>query len=352
MFNFQKEVVLNSLDKAAVVEATSAGLGKPNIEKKVRFHDGGEYFAKYIVDSKIYQTEPIIPQNFQLTLKFPAEVLDRHVQIEIELGLDNDYRGDYASALYYFRKPILIDIQMPSTAAAAAALVYKSLNTCIPNEYRFINVEYTEGNEQVVIKGVDSYQKVRNVTIYKYECEERCGGEGSEEPITLINKNTGELEEGDDFVEYTTNNVEFGTYEYLIHNLRLPTYANLRFNSPSFAEMPVAGANYHQFSFAYCVPRHVNFGGVSVAGQTNHSTTLHTFFVKEDLVSQFKALFTEIGITSFVTMGRTSRHTITILPDTYASSQDLKAASEIEATSTQVAKNKAAIKRAHTDAAV
>lgn len=352
MFNFQKEVVLNSLDKAGVVETTTAGLGKPNIEKKVRFHDGGEYFAKYIVESKIYETEPITGQNFELTLKFPDALLGKHVQILVELGLDNDYRGDYGSALYYFRKPILIDAILPETAAEAAKVIYNGLMSAIPSGYKFVDPVYTNGESTVILKGVDSAQKVRRVVISVYQCEDTCNGDGAENPIEIANLSGGKLSQENDYVSYVANNIEFGTYEYLLHNLRLPTYANYRFNSPSAAEMPVTGAMYHQFSFAYCVPRHISFGGMSVANQTNHSTTLHTFFVKSDLVEQFKQMFAEIGITDIVTMGRTGRHNVTILPDAYASSQDLKAATDIKETTAQVTKNKAAIKKAHTDADV
>ena len=345
MFNFQKEVVVNSLDKATVVTAPAAGT--PNkvgtgLDKKVRFLDGGEYFAKYIVENKIYYTDPISPVNFKLSIH-PAdnELLGQHIQILIELGLDNDYRGDYGSALWYFRKPILVDVILPENRAAAAAVIANAIKAAVPAEYKFVEVSYKEGDNSVVINGSDSYQKVRKVVINRYECEDRCGN-GSEEPIEIINVSAGDLEKGNTYVTYTPNNVEFGTYDYVLHNLRLPTYANLRFTSPSAPEMPIQGVNYTQFSFAYCVPRGIHFGGLSVAGQTNHSTTLHTFFVAEDLVEDFKDLFEQIGITDFVELGRKGDHTITILPDAYASTQDLKNANAAKANTAAIAANSAA----------
>lgn len=333
MWNFQKEVVLNSLDNVEVVEGTDKGLGKPAIDKKVRFHDGGEYFAKYIVDHKIYETDPITGTNFKLVLHAPSAILGQHVQILIELGLDNDYRGDYGSALWYFRKPILVDVVLPEHNEAAAKVIYDAITAAIPEEYKFVNTSYSGGN--VTIDGSDSYQKVRKVVISRYDCDERCAG-SSEEPVEIVNVSAGALKKGNDYVTYTPNNVEFGTYEYLLHNLRLPTYANLRFTSPSAPEMPVPGVKYTQFSFAYCVPRGIHFGGLSVAGQTNHSTTLHTFFVASSLVTEFKKKFKEIGFVDddFETIGRNDgQHEITILPDAYASSQDLANAAAIKANS-------------------
>lgn len=332
MFNFQKEVVLNSLDKAAVVNTGVDGqISSSVVDKKVRFLDGGEYFAKYIVENKIYYTNPIPGEKFTLTITPDTTMEDQHIQILVELGLDNDYRGDYGSALWYFRKPMLIDVVIPpkATLTEITQLIHDAFVKVVPKEYKFVDIEpYKDKDTSVVITGADSYQKVRNIIVSRYVCDDRCAG-SSEEPIEVLNLSTGELEKSTGIIKYTKNNVEFGTYDYVLHNLRLPTYANLRFTSPSAPEMPVQGVNYTQFSFAYCVPR-IGFGGMSVAGQTNHSTTLHTFFVDTNLVDDFKKLFEEIGITDFVELGRKGDHVITILPDAYASSRDLKAAAEIE----------------------
>lgn len=328
MFNFQKEVVLNSMDHVEVIKPGNDGShGTPNLEKKLRFLDGGEYFFKYIVDKKVYRTKPIKPVNFTLKFTPKGDLLNKHVQILIELGLDNDYRGDYGSALWYFRKPILVDVFLPSTEAEAAEVITKAIKCAIPQEYKFVNVsDWTEGKSDVTVTGVDSYQKVRKVVINEFVCEDRCAG-SSEELSELVNLSGGALEKGNSYIAYTRNNVEFGTYEYLLHNLRLPTYENLRFTSPSAPEMPIKGKEYIQYSFAYCVPR-VGFGGLSVVGQMNQSTTLHTFFVNADIQTEFEEKLAELDESlvddnGIVDIDRTGKHVITILPDGYASTADL-----------------------------
>ena len=341
MFNFQKEVVINSLDKAAMIEpGGDKKKGTPQIDKKVRFLDGGEYFTKYIVDSKIYYTQPIEGKNFELRIHPDEKLRGQHVQILIELGLDGDYRGDYGSALYYFRKPILVDVVLPKERAAAAATLAKAIQTVVPSEYEFVEVPYNPGDEDAVIKGVDSYQKVRRVVISIYTCDERCEG-SSEELVTFMDLSGKALTdesattvETHKYITYKPNNVEFGTYDYVLHNLRLPTYENLRFTSPSAPEMPIKGKTYIQYSFAYCVPRTM-LGGVSAVGQTIHSTTLHTFYVLKDLNEAFKNLFKDAGLSDddFVELGRTGVHKVTVLPDTFASVQDIKNAADIKANS-------------------
>ena len=99
--------------------------------------------------------------------------------------------------------------------------------------------------------------------------------------------------------------------------------------------MPIKGATYTQYSFAYCVPR-VGFGGLSVAGQTNYSTTLHTFYVKSDLTTEFESYLKNkdtddpAGIEVKIQGIKVGANDITILPDLYASSQDLAAAAGIK----------------------
>lgn len=372
MFNFQKEVVLNSLDQVKVFETVLKDNGVKS--KKLRIHDGGEYFAKYIVDKKIYKTSPIPGSSFKLTITPDESILGKHIQILIELGLDSDYRGDYGSALYYFRKPMLIDVILPSVATLAADakvkavnVLYKAFNAVVPKEYKFITMdEPTTTTETLVIKGADSYQKVRNIVISEFTCEDRCEG-SSEELVEIVNYKNDKKSA---VVSYEKNNVEFGTYNYVLQNLRLPTYANLRFTSPSAPEMPIKGAQYVQYSFAYCVPR-IGFGGMSVVGQTNYSTTMHTFYVLETLASSFEDDLKKLDADfeseeHLVEVNRTSKKIVTILPDTYASSQDLDSKTAIAANKkaiddntkadetvvTQVTRNKNAIKAAHSDAVV
>lgn len=366
MFNFQKEVVLNSLDQVKVFETVLKDNGVKS--KKLRIHDGGEYFAKYIVDKKIYKTSPIPGSSFTLTITPDESILGKHIQILIELGLDSDYRGDYGSALYYFRKPMLIDVVLPAIAAttaekdAAAVLkdaqiqavqdLYKAFVAVVPKEYKFVTIAEPQADDiTLVIKGADSYQKVRNIVISEFTCEDRCEG-SSEELVDIINYKMGKTGK---VVSYDKNNVEFGTYNYVLQNLRLPTYANLRFTSPSAPEMPIKGAQYVQYSFAYCVPR-IGFGGMSVVGQTNYSTTMHTFYVLETLASSFeddlKELDADFGSAEhLVVVKRTGKDIITVLPDAYASSQDLANAQADAKLKAEVIANRTAIKKAHAETA-
>lgn len=338
MFNFQKEVVLNNpKDQVRISNDVSVD---PNVKvasgmkPKMSVHGGGEYFGDNILDGKVYKTSPVEGVNAKITLypeKLAQAATGTNIQVFIELGLDNDYRGDFGSAVWYFRKPILVDLD---TNKLSVDDLVKAFKTAIPSEYQFLTVK--KDSDNVVLEGADCYIKVRSVKVIDFICDEHCEGK-SETPSVIAELGDddsdrmliGEVGKVDD------NTVEFGTYNYMIHNLRLPTYANLRFASPAAVEMPMPGVNYVQYSFAYCVDRGINFGGMSVVGQVNRSTTLHTFFVPDTNDSElsdnshgnkvFEDYLTKIlDNGSIVEVAVIDNHNVTILSDESASSHDLK----------------------------
>ena len=263
MFDFQKEVVLNSLNDVKDFGAT------------VRV-DGMLYKKEYMGD--VFKTVAVEGTPAVLTIDVAAakDVVKNVMQFVIELGLDNDYRGDFGSVLYYFRKPIVVTMNVDSSADDVAKAFKKAGFV----DYKLYDI-YTAKSEnkpkgvnptgdQIVLVMTDNYITVRKAEVMDWECSETsCNGESVEVPVSRLDLMNG----------YTKNVVGFGTYEYMIHNLRLPTHANIRFASPAEVEMPIKGGKYTQFSFEYTVPRRL--GGLSVAGQKTESTTIHTFFVLE-----------------------------------------------------------------------
>lgn len=296
MFDFTKEVVINDVKSFATVTGERGA--------KFRVNDGGDYFANKIVDNKVYKT--VAQDGALAVLKINAANLikeitnaDKHFSLNIELSLDRDARGDWGASVYYFKKPMLVDAfakEWTGNEASKLAALLKGVLT----DYKFVHVlESTDtslatelgvsapASGEVAIVGGDYNVKVRKITVIDYVDEDTINtvyaGDPTKAPACT----------------YTANKVEFGTYNYLLKNLRMPTYENYRFTSPASVEMPVAGAKYVQYSFLYCVPR-PGLGGLSVAGQTNHSTTTHVFFVKNDVADAFEDALKSAGLTGVV----------------------------------------------------
>lgn len=290
MFDFQKEVVLNNLNNVEVFD-----------DKGIRI-DGMLYKKEYI--QPVYETASTDGAKAKLVIDLnkvkgsaDAKNIENVMQFVIELGLDNDYRGDFGSALFYFRKPIVVTMDANSNVATVA----KAFEKAGVVDYKLYNV-YTAESEnkpegvdptasQIILVMSDNYITVRKAEVMDLVCDGACGEVGQVSKLAY----TFDLTKPE---VYTKNNVGFGTYDYMIHNLRLPTYANIRFTSPAEVEMPIKGGKYTQYSFEYTVPRRL--GGLSVAGQKTASTTIHTFFVLNNETKNgksFKALLEAAGAT-------------------------------------------------------
>lgn len=278
MFDFQKEVVINDVKNVKV-----------DAEKGIFVIDGMTYKANNVVEKTVYKTEPVTGKK--ATIIIPLEkVADGKKQVRIELGLDRDYRGSFGSALYYFRKPILIDfregvkdIMELKKACELVAASNDNVLHIVPEDAEVPEDAPKSNNSQIVLEAADDYITVRKAEIVTFDCaNEYCNGDQME------------IEVANEDLTVDDNVVSFGTYEYLIHNLRLPTYANIRFASPAAVEMPVLGGKYIQYSFEYAVPRRI--GGLSVVGQMNYSSTGHTFFVLKSQQDAFEAALAGLSL--------------------------------------------------------
>ena len=333
MFDFTKEVVINNGKQVAKVTGATGD--------KFRVHGVGDYHAKYVVEGRGYKTEAQDGALAVLNINAADMIAaisneQKHFTLNIELSLDRDARGDWGASVFYFKKPMLVDGFAANWEEADKELA-KLLGTVL-TDYKFVHVLTSDDADfatelgvvapaagEVAIVGGDYHVKVRKVSLMDYVCDVRCEG-SSEEPAVVY---AGRPEDAPSYFKYTPNVVEFGTYDYMLHNLRMPTYENYRFTSPAVVEMPMPGVKYTQYTFLYCVPR-PGLGGLSVAGQFNHSTTTHVFFVAEDAKADFEAAFDAIEWIEVTpangvienTDEKDNAHNIEILPDSFATSAE------------------------------
>lgn len=151
----------------------------------------------------------------------------------------------------------------------------KSVQLAIPEGNKFIKV--TGSGNSVVLEGSTPYIDIDKV----YVTDVESGVETKIEPSV------------------TEDRVEpFATKEWIIENLRFPTYPNIRYASAS--TMPTAEV-YTEYAFTYRVPR-VGLGGLSGVGQALDAVTRHIFYVPTDLAASFEKGLT--GLTFDKTVGK------------------------------------------------
>lgn len=304
MFDFFKEVIINSdtlpveegIDAAGnafkrfyaltpTTPAEAIGADPANYrapkEGVLRVLRCADYVKSALKDSKVYKTAGRKGKvaEVEINLAPLADNVTEPMQyrILVDISLENRYYSDYKYPWSEFHKPIMAEFEvtpgMDATAIAEAAK--KSLKLYIPSDYKYAVAMLPEAGK-LVLRCSDPYQVIKAVKV-QYLSEEGCM-HGCANPVYY-----------DKVVEVniTKNIAPFGTGEWLVENLRFPTYPNLRYAGVNDDEKPVAGALYTQFAFEYVSPRR-GLHGQGTVGQALVSVTHHVFYVLDSLVAEFE----------------------------------------------------------------
>lgn len=322
MFQYTHEVIFNSLtmpDGSKRLVRNGGSKGPLTIKR------GGEYWNAFIQDHKVYKTEGHVGvyellkiDVDKLVAAFPASegegMNPGTYQLSIFVKLLDPH------ALYEFGYPnyktfgrhllVGFDVLPGEEAADIAATIYESLDMAIRKEELLVGgldesgdapivAEFEEGSTVVAIRANHYALRFDTVGVAVYD-ETTCGsclGEYLDTVDILTNKN-----EEMNAAEIVTEGVEpFATGEWLIENLRFPTYPNIRWAAVGAEDRPVPGVVYTQYSFAYDSPR-PQFGGISGVGQKVEAVTRHIYYVPADLAAEFEQAFTGIGAEIVETM--------------------------------------------------
>lgn len=210
-------------------------------------------------------------------------------RIELFMRLSGSQASTMATAATVYKsKPIHIEFKVAhgDGASTIADNMVKAVRFFQQNLYPYIKASKNKSNE-VVISGTDEYevfnkaelQKLVSATVSVYPDDQNQYKKVSE--AAIVNGKEG-----------------FGTYTYIMKNLRLPTLEALRFGSPTQDEMPVIGMLYNQYTLEYCKDRGIM--GSDAVGDTVTSITHHVFFVRQDLAETFEAAITTAGLSATI----------------------------------------------------
>ena len=287
MFQYTKEIILHGVaDRVSVVDATNPYSGVA--AKKLLIKRGGEYFSDFILPATAYMTEGYKGHPGKLTIdfanvKFVAGPNPYHLQFRVKTP--NQFYGEYASPNWQvYGKPMFVGFEvteeMAADATVAAKKVAELVKLAVPENNQFIKI--TPDGSKVVIEGTNNFMTFDKVALDKYDptvCDS-CLGEYS--PVAVE-------------FEVEDNLEDFATGEWLVENLRFPTYPNIRYASASEDERPANGKEYVEFSFSYQSPR-PGLGGMSGVGQGMTAVTRHIYYVLKDEADAFKGELLNAGI--------------------------------------------------------
>lgn len=306
MLQYTHETILHGVnDLTCQVEkgVENPYTGEENANKLV-IRRAGEYYSDCVLPAKVYVTEGKAGKPGKMTLDFakvfateaddPATADNEAVkaglyQLQFRVKTPEQFFAEYASPNWQvFGKPMFIGFEIDEAKAADPAEAAKHIAACIklalPEGNEFIKVSIA--GTKVVVDATSDYMTFDKVYLEKYDptaCDS-CLGEYSKVKF-----------EKDEEYTIDDNELPFATADWLVENLRFPTYPNIRYASAFADERPVPGEVYTQFSFAYQSPR-PGLGGLSGVGQGMTAVTRHIYYVRSAEVDAFKKKLSDFGM--------------------------------------------------------
>ena len=277
MFDYTKETILNSVTDKNVQAIT--GL--------LRIFRVGEYKVDYkstnIADGKVYKAKGTEGTKATATITAVAGNSGSNggkYRVTVNMKNNSKFYADYATAVWKFQKPIYAEFTVvgdstDNTAALMATKIANAIKLALPENNKYITV--TVDDDDVIITATDATDMFESVVIEKYKPNSVLPSEGQYVVSTVVGT-----------IAKTDNEVPFATGDWLIENLRFPSYPNTRYNSINGDEKPVPGQLYTQYSFRYIAERK-NLSGIGSVGQRLVSITNHVFYIPSTLEATFEA---------------------------------------------------------------
>lgn len=277
MFDYTKETILNSVTDKNVQAIT--GL--------LRIFRVGEYKVDYkstnIADGKVYKAKGTEGTKATATITAVAGNSGSNAgkyRVTVNMKNNSKFYADYATAVWKFQKPIYAEFTVvgdstDNTAALMATKIANAIKLALPENNKYITV--TVDDDDVIITATDATDMFESVVIEKYKPNSVLPSEGQYVVSTVVGT-----------IAKTDNEVPFATGDWLIENLRFPSYPNTRYNSINGDEKPVPGQLYTQYSFRYIAERK-NLSGIGSVGQRLVSITNHVFYIPSTLEATFEA---------------------------------------------------------------
>ena len=299
MFQFTTTNVINSnkdyTTGKPLWSAQDAALDKPaslNVKRVSKF------LGPNVVS--IYKAEANDPEMAKVTIDLSQinGTDGESYRLSVYIGLTQaSQESRYANDLILKGKPFTVDFVWKTSAADVAKNLVKIINKYAVMVYgeKLLNVSCS--GAYLTIEAVNEYQRFRKVNIEKFD-KDAYFGRGEYNAVRTLEDLSEQASSAalTGTVEgYFVGKEGFGTYSYLLHNLRIPTAMRTRAFGVNLDENPIIGAKYNQYTIHYCADRGVL--GTNAVGDTVKSVTTHVFYVNQSVASEFEEALTKIAPT-------------------------------------------------------
>lgn len=336
MFNFTTQSVYNNIVKATPQQIKNKTVKNPNLiventEGKAPYlRIGNTRFNKSDILSIVVKT-PTIENLAEVTFNMekiliPNDSTDNEITARIVLyvGLSmNDQSAFYANSFVYKGKPLYIEFSVKKTDTAANVAKKVKANA---DKYFLLTLgtekilDVTVNGSEVKFTGVNGYQQIKTAKLQKFDPNGKvvdcCTNQGeyydviTGVPVIYTTDVNGEAHTTNKklYPDGTVDNIStadevaiapgieaFGDYNWIMHNLRLPTAANYYPWSPAnrMGEMPVPGQQYTQIIVRMLKERDGIMG--EIVGARGTSVTTHVFYVAGNITDNTSNAYLVFG---------------------------------------------------------
>lgn len=241
----------------------------------------------------IFKSEYTAPKNAKATLDLSTvggskgDAYRLSIYIRLSQSLQSSY---YSNDMVFKGKPLSVEFNWQDSAQATASKLANIIKKYEIAVYEKPIVKVTANGNNLIIDATDQYQRFYTIEIEKYDAD---AYHGMGEYIPVITAHEASHEDYDGTNEITQGVEGFGTYEWLLHNLRLPTTMRTRIYAMNSDETPIPGAKYNEYIIHYCVNRGIL--GTNAVGDLVKSMTTHVFYVNQTVSAEFEAALLEIA---------------------------------------------------------
>lgn len=332
MFNFTTQTVYNQISTTGANKNMYVVTGKkPSLRIGNTRFDQADVLD---IQMKNPTVENLASVTFDVSkVLIPQDSTDTEITARIVLyvGLSmNNQDAFYANDFVYKGKPLFIEFPVKKTDTAD--VLAKRVKTIAdkylllmmgPEKILDITFEGTAASGDdaatgtVTFTGVNGYQQLKKAILQKYDPNAKtvdcCSKQGEYVDVItgvpviyttnadgVVTLDTNKLGENGEPEALANNEVAiapgleaFGDYNWIIHNLRLPTAANTGFWAPTRLEMPTPGQQYVQFIVRLCKER----DGISgeIVGARAKSVTTHVLYVAKPFAAQVRTELAKLG---------------------------------------------------------
>ena len=239
----------------------------------------------------VYKRAGYEAANAKMTIDFGKITASEgdNLRLDLYMGLSaGSADSRFSNDLAFKGKPLSVDFVWKASAEATLAALKKTIDNYEMLVYGSRLLKATVNGTLLTLEATDEYQRFKKMEIQKYtKSTTEYPYAGTYTTLVSLDDMTKVKTAAEAAASNTlfVGKEGFGTYSFILHNLRIPTSSNVGPFVVGADEAPIVGGVYDQITIRYCVDRGPL--GMNAVNQNVKSVTTHVFYVLNTISAKF-----------------------------------------------------------------